>query len=243
MGEAQHYGQPAVGSLSSTQHRLPGGEFDTQDTRYAVNPTGEFTSIEQMSGLVISRVDNQLPVQLGDLPIRIERRYAEPPRSLTRVTTPEAAHQPAIVIGISMKSGRNVVEMGAAVERVMARLRTTLLPPDIALTRVNDLPRQVNTRIVDFQFNLLQGVFIVLGVAFLTMGWRPALIMATAVPLSMIGAFAIVRYLGVELEQFSVASLIIALGMVVDNAIVVSDNAVRLIKIAIGAHPRTRSRL
>jgi multidrug efflux pump subunit AcrB len=62
------------------------------------------------------------------------------------------------------------------------------------------------------------------------MGWRPALIMATAVPLSMIGAFAIVRYLGIELEQFSVASLIIALGMVVDNAIVVSDNAVRLIK-------------
>ena len=54
--------------------------------------------------------------------------------------------------------------------------------------------------------------------------------MATAVPLSMIGAFAIVRYLGIELEQFSVASLIIALGMVVDNAIVVSDNAVRLIK-------------
>ena len=98
------------------------------------------------------------------------------------------------------------------------------------MERVNDLPRQVNTRIVDFQFNLVQGVLIVLGVALLTMGWRPALIMATAVPLSMISTFAVVRYFGIELEQFSIASLVIALGMVVDNAIVVSDNALRLIR-------------
>ncbi|MEA3278435.1 MAG: efflux RND transporter permease subunit, partial [Pseudomonadota bacterium] len=209
---------------------FPGGELDTDDARYAVNPTGEFTSVEQIKGLVIGRVDNHLPVQLGDLPVTIERRYEEPPRSLTRITTPELAHQPSILIGVSMKSGRNLVEMSEAVERVLDRLQTTDLPPDIALSRVNDLPRQVRTRIVDFRFNLLQGVLIVLGVAFLTMGWRPAMIMATAVPLSMIGAFAVVRYLGIELEQFSIASLVIALGMVVDNAIVVSDNAVRLIR-------------
>ena len=134
------------------------------------------------------------------------------------------------MIGVSMKSGSSVVEMSADVDRVIDRLRTSVLPPDIALVRVNDLPRQVNQRIVDFQINLLEGVAIVLVVAFLALGLRPALIMATAVPLSMIGAFAIVRFLGIELEQFSIASLIIALGMVVDNAIVVSDNAVRLIR-------------
>ena len=209
---------------------FPGGEFDTADARYAINPTGEFTSIEQMKGLVIGRVDDRLPVQLGDLPVSIERRYEEPARSLTRITTPEIAHQPAIVIGVSMKSGRNVTQMSSAVDRVIEDLRTGIIPPDVALSRVNDLPRQVNTRIVDFQINLMQGVLIVLGVALLTMGWRPALIMATAVPLSMISAFAVVRYFGIELEQFSIASLVIALGMVVDNAIVVSDNAVRLIR-------------
>ncbi|MCZ6659669.1 MAG: efflux RND transporter permease subunit, partial [Gammaproteobacteria bacterium] len=209
---------------------LPGGEFDTDDARYAVNPTGEFTSIEQMQGLVVGRVDGRLPVQLGDLPISIERRYEEPPRSLARITTPTVQHQPSIMIGISMKAGRNVSEMSTAVDLAIETLRETIIPPDIALTRVNDLPRQVNTRIADFQINLLQGVLIVLGVALLTMGWRPAVIMATAVPLSMIGAFAVVRYLGVELEQFSIASLVIVLGMVVDNAIVVSDNAVQLIR-------------
>ena len=209
---------------------FPGGVLETKDARYAVKPTGEFTSIRQIDELVVGRVDDHLPVQLIDLPVRIERRYEEPPRSLARLTSPEVEHQPSIIIGVSMKSGRNVVEMSDAVDRVIGRLRANILPPDIVLSRVNDLPRQVDRRIRDFQFNLLQGIGIVLAVALVTMGWHPALIMAAAVPLSMISAFAVVRYLGIELEQFSIASLIIALGMVVDNAIVVSDNAVRLVR-------------
>ncbi len=208
----------------------PGGEFDTEDGRYSINPTGEFTSVHQMNELIVGRVDQQLPVRLGDLPVRIDRRYEEPARSMTRLTTPEAPHVSCLVLSISMKSGHNVTDMNRDVDQVIDRLRASFLPPDLKLTRVNDLPRQVDTRIKNFQVNLLQGVAIVLIVALVTMGWRPALIMAAAVPLSMVMAFAVVRSLGVELEQFSIASLIIALGMVVDNAIVVSDNAVRLIR-------------
>ena len=208
----------------------PGGELDTAQARYAINPTGEYTTVNQLNDLVVGRVDGNLPVRLGDLPVSIDRRYEEPPRTLTRLTRPSIAHQPSLVLGISMKSGNNVVEMSQAVNEVISRLREHSLPPDIELTRVNDLPRQVNSRIEDFQTNLLQGIFIVLLVALVAMGWRPALIMAAAVPISMICAFAIVPHFGVQLEQFAIASLIIALGMVVDNAIVVSDNAFRLIR-------------
>ncbi|MEE8233921.1 MAG: efflux RND transporter permease subunit, partial [Gammaproteobacteria bacterium] len=208
----------------------PGGELDTELARYAINPTGEFTSVSQMNDLVVSRVDGNLPVRLGDLPITIDRRYEEPSKSLTRFTTPELPHNSTLVLGISMKSGQNVTKMSIEVNKVLNRLRESYLPPDIKLTRVNDLPRQVNTRIHAFQINLLQGMTIVLGLALIIMGWRPALIMTVAIPISMICAFAVVRYLGIELEQFSIASLIIALGMVVDNAIVVTDNAVRLIR-------------
>ena len=88
----------------------------------------------------------------------------------------------------------------------------------------------MDSRITDFQVNLLQGISIVLLVALAAMGWRPALIMAAAVPLSMLIAIAVVRPLGIELEQFAIASLIIVLGMVVDNAIVISDNVVRLMR-------------
>ena len=209
---------------------VPGGEINTEENRYAVNPGGEFTSIEQMRELIVERVDGTLPVRLGDLPLSIDRRYQEPPPAITQLTQPGAPHQLSLVLGISMKSGRNVTEMDVEVGSALARLRSSFLPPDLMLTRVNDLPRQVSTRIEDFQANLLQGVLIVLGVALVAMGWRAAVIMASAVPLSMIAAFAVARYIGIELEQFSIASLIITLGMVVDNAIVVSDNAVRLMR-------------
>ena len=148
----------------------PGGEFDTEDGRYSINPTGEFTSVHQMNELIVGRVDQQLPVRLGDLPVRIDRRYEEPARSMTRLTTPEAPHVSCLVLSISMKSGHNVTDMNRDVDQVIDHLRTSFLPPDLKLTRVNDLPRQVDTRIKDFQVNPLQGVAIVLIVALLTMG-------------------------------------------------------------------------
>ena len=208
----------------------PGGELDTSRGRYAVTPTGEFSTVAQIKDLVVARRDGVLPVRLGDLPIRIDRRYEEPPKSLTRFSAPGSAHAQCLVLAISMKSGRNVVAMSQAVDEALSRLQIGVLPADLKLTRVNDLPRQVDSRISNFQVNLLQGISIVLLVAFIAMGWRPALIMAAAVPLSMLTAIAIVRPIGIELEQFAIASLIIALGMVVDNAIVISDNVVRLMR-------------
>ena len=208
----------------------PGGELNTPRGRFAVAPTGEFSKVSQIEDLVIAHRSGTSPVRLGDLPIEIDRRYAEPPPSLTYFSTPNISQRPCLVLGISMKSGRNVVEMSEAVEATLSQLSKTFLPPDLKLTRVNDLARQVDTRIEEFQRNLLQGVVIVLIMALIAMGWRPALIMSAAVPLSMLTAIAIVRPLGIELEQFAIASLIIALGLVVDNAIVISDNVVRLIR-------------
>lgn len=208
----------------------PGGELDTKRVRYSITPTGEFSSVADINDLVIAKRDGVIPVRLGDLPISVDRRYLEPARSLARFSSTKTQHQNAIIVAVSMKSGRNVANMSDAVSHAIERLKSDALPPDLNLTRVNDLPRQVSTRITDFQINLLQGVGIVLLVAFLVMGWRPALIMAAAVPLSMLSAIAFVRPLGIELEQFAIASLIIALGLVVDNAVVISDNVVRLLR-------------
>ncbi|MEO0652108.1 MAG: efflux RND transporter permease subunit, partial [Planctomycetota bacterium] len=130
---------------------------------------------------------------------------------------------------ISMKENQNVVQLGADVDALVDRFVGTSLPPDVRVERMNDLPRQVDSLVAGFMESLWQAVAIVLGVALLMMGWRPALVMSTAIPLSMISTIAVVPYFGVELEQFAIASLIIVLGMVVDNAIVVTDNVQRLI--------------
>ena len=209
---------------------IPGGEIHTNRTRNSVAPTGVFTRLADIEGLVIERRPGEPPVRLVDLPLKVDRRYAEPARALTRYSDLERRHAPSLVIGISMKSGQNVIALGKRVEEVLADLKATRLPPDIRLTRVNDLPRQVETRISEFRWNLAQGVVLVLAIALLATGWRAALVMASALPLSMLGSLAVVRYFGVELEQFAIASLIIAIGLVVDNAIVVSDNTIRLMR-------------
>jgi multidrug efflux pump subunit AcrB len=218
-----------AGLLDSRNIVEPGGSLDSAGGRYPVVPSGEFESVGQIASVPIGVSKAGIPIRLGDAPLSIERRYEDPPRRLARFATAEEQPERSIYMMLTMKGGRNVVQMGEDVDALLTRLQTTQLPPDIRLTRVNDLPRQVDGLIKDFVTNLWQAIVIVLVVALLMMGWRPALVMAAAVPLSMVAAIAVVAQLGVELEQFSIASLIIAMGMVVDNAIVVSDNTVRLL--------------
>ena len=226
-------GDELEATLAARNIVASGGEIDTGQARIPVRPTGEFSAVEAMENVIVGLRDGQLPVFLRDLPVRMRRTTEDPPRTRCRVVTmPSGATAGVqaprcILLAIAMKSGKNVVEMGANVKRTVDEVRRTTLPSDIALEVVNDLPRQVDSLVDDFVTNLWQAILIVLGVAFFMMGWRPALVMATAVPLSMISAFSVVRAFGVELEQFSIASLIIALGMIVDNAIVISDNCVR----------------
>jgi len=207
-----------------------GGEVNTDTTRFSVKPSGEFVTVDQMKDVIVASRDEAYPIRLGDLPLQITRDVEDPFRTKFRFQSPDASSDRALLVRVVMKSGSNVVEMGEQVKAAVDELKATSLPPDIELVRINDLPSTVDTLVVDFVNNLGQAIAIVLLVAFLMMGWRPAVIMAAAVPLCMIASILVVSLIGVELEQFSIASLIIALGMLVDNAIVVSDNVLRELK-------------
>ena len=207
-----------------------GGLIETDTARFLVRPTGELLDPDELRGVVLRRGPDGSPVTLADVGLRVRRGFEEPQRNLTRFVSPAAGARPSVLLGVEMKEGRNVVRMGDEIQRALEGLRRDRLPPDVELTVVNDLPRQVDGLVSSFVENLWQAVVIVLVVALLMTGWRAALVMATAVPLCMVSAIAVVNLFGVQLEQFSIASLIIALGMIVDNAIVVSDNALDLIR-------------
>lgn len=207
-----------------------GGSLDTRDGRYPIVPSGEFSTEQQMGEVLVGRLPSGVPIRLKDIAAELRRDYEWPPRHIARFRGQDEAPERCVILSISMKGGRNIVTMGEEIEGSVKSLIGQVVPPDLRVDRVNDLPRQVDTKVQDFVSNLGQSILIVLVVAWLFMGWRPSLVMAAAIPLSMIGAILVVAQMGVELEQFSIASLIIALGMVVDNAIVVSDNIVRLLK-------------
>ncbi|MEM6506090.1 MAG: efflux RND transporter permease subunit [Planctomycetota bacterium] len=205
-----------------------GAVIVTDERRFPVRPTGELFTTDEIGGVPINTVDGERQVTIRDLPFEITRGPEDPRTNGVRFSSPNSRSDRAVLLGITMKEGENIVEMGAKIEQIVRQFSETSLPDDLEITRVNDLPRQVDDLIADFVESLWQAIVIVLGVALVMMGWRPALVMATAIPLCMISALAIVPHLGVELEQFAIASLIIVLGMVVDNAIVVTDNAQRL---------------
>ena len=206
------------------------GEINTPDGRYLVRTTGELTSLDEFGGVVVGTDPNGVPLLLRDLPFRVVRGLQDPISKRVRFLNGEHRAPHAVLLAVEMKDGFNVVQMGEEIDQHLADLRSRRLPPDLEFAKVNDLPRQVDDLVLNFVNNLWQAVVVVLLVAFLMMGWRPAVVMAAAVPLCMITALAVVQLFGVELEQFSIASLIIALGMIVDNAIVVSDQTEMLLR-------------
>lgn len=206
------------------------GQIDTADGRYLVRTTGELKSLEEFGGVVVGTDEQGVPLLLRDLPFKIVRGLQDPISKRVRFLDGDHRAPRAVLLAIEMKDGFNVVQMGTDVDQRLAELRSRRLPPDLDFAKVNDLPRQVDDLVMNFVDNLWQAVLVVLLVAFLMMGWRPAIVMAAAVPLCMITALAVVQFFDVELEQFSIASLIIALGMIVDNAIVVSDQTETLLR-------------
>ena len=206
------------------------GELETPGGRFLLRATGELESLDEFGSVVVGSNEAGRPILLRDLPIRIRRGLVDPIEERVRFIDPDRRVARSVMLGIEMKDGANVVAMGEEVQQRLAALRQRRLPPDLDFAIVNDLPRQVDDLVLNFVNNLWQAILVVLAVALFMMGWRPAVVMAAAVPLCMVAALAVVRLFGVELEQFSIASLIIALGMIVDNAIVVSDQTAALLR-------------
>jgi len=128
----------------------------------------------------------------------------------------------AVLLTGYFKDNLNVVLVGEDVDKIIDSFKSRL-PKDITFDKVLFQPEDIGKSINDFVLNLLEGVLFVVAVVFIGMGMRNAVIVSTAIPVSMISTFIVMRFADIKLHQISIVALIIALGMLVDNAIVVSD--------------------
>lgn len=193
-----------------------GGSVTAGDTRLNLSPTGEFTNVSEIGGVVVGST-NGSEVYLRDV-AEVTRGYADPPPFLLHVDG-----QPAIGVSLTMRKGRNISALGESAKSVLAEIRAEL-PAGARLQVVNDLPRSVERRVGEFFHELQLAVAIIFGVMLLFMGWRSALLVGVLLPLSMLGTFAAMWLTGRDIQQMSIAALIISLALVVDNSIVVLDN-------------------
>ncbi len=194
----------------------------------AVDPTGTFTSVAEIEDLLIIGHSSDQQIYLRDV-ARVQRGYLEPPDNVLRYDG-----RVAIGLGISTVSGGNVVTMGEAVER---RVRELLprTPLGIEFGVISVQSRAVTTAIDGFITSLVQAVAIVIVVLLVFMGLRSGLLIGFVLALTIAGTFIFMKPWEIALERISLGALIIALGMLVDNAIVVVDGM--LVRIRAGMQP------
>ena len=181
-----------------------------------IAPTGTFTSVEDFEDLLILGNDSGKQIYLRDV-ADVRRGYSEPPRNVL-----EFDGHPAIGLGISAAQGGNVVAMGEAIEARMQQLKARI-PLGVEFGVVSLQSEAVTTAINGFLVSLIEAVVIVVIVLLVFMGLRSALIIGAVLTLTILATFIFMSPWGVALERISLGALVIALGMLVDNAIVVVD--------------------
>ena len=187
------------------------GSIDTSGDRVLVRVSGQFSSLEDIRNVPIA-AGGRL-IKLGDV-AAVSRGYEDPPTYTVRHNG-----QQVIMLGVVMTDDGNVVELGSAVEQAMAKIQSEL-PYGVELERVADQPTTVSESVWEFERSLLEALAIVLAVCLLSLGWRAGIVVGLSVPL-VLGVVAVFMLAtGWNLERVSLGSLIIALGLLVDDGII-----------------------
>ena len=203
------------------------GVLVTPTDNLQVRVTGALTTIKNLEEVKLREGANS--VRLGDI-ATITRGYSDPPQDKMRFNGHEV-----IGLGLSMDKGGNIIEMGKGLETTLARIRKEL-PVGIELHRVTDQPRAVTESVSEFVHTLIEAVLIVLAVSFVALGLhtkplrldvRPGLVVALTIPLVLAITFLFMNVFAIDLHKISLGALIIALGLLVDDAIIAVEMMVR----------------
>ncbi len=189
-----------------------------------IHPSGEFASVESIGNVLLTSDERRL-IYLKDI-ANIRRAYRDEPEKLAYVNG-----QPALVIGISMLSGENVVAVGERLAQRVDELEN-IIPVGMDLVQIYNQPVEVDKSVSGFMVNVLEALVIVILVLLVFMGLRTGLIIGAVLLITVAGTLWIMQMFGIELQRVSLGALVIALGMLVDNAIVIAEGM--LVKIRAG---------
>jgi len=204
-------------SLREQNILLPGGRIDMSDVEIIVETQGRFKSVEEIKNVLIPIPGSQSTIPLRDI-ATVRRGYVEPIQNPAYYN----GHQ-AIVLSVFLLRGVDAVTFGERLTKEVKRIEQAL-PWGYVLEFATYQPELIRASVNGMVVNVIESVAIVLGVVMLLLGLRSGLIVGSFIPLVMLFGFLMMYALGIDMERMSLATMIIALGMFVDNAIVVSDD-------------------
>ena len=198
-------------NLAAQNKMIPAGMIETDSDNINLRVTGIFDNVDDIKNLAINAGGKIF--KLGDI-AKVERRYSEP-------TEPQMFFngEPAVGIAVSMEDGGNILELGKDLSETISKIQDEL-PLGLEIHAVSNQPQVVEESIGEFVETLILAIVIVLGVSFMSLGVRTGLVVAGCIPLVLAGTFCFMYILGIDLHKVSLGSLIIALGLLVDDAII-----------------------
>ena len=206
-------------AVRSAAENLPGGHANAGERRFTVRTSGDYESLDAVGSTVVRAVDSRL-IYLSDI-ARI---------SLTESLPSYRAHlngEKAVFLSVVQRKGSQIFRVREGIEQVLSDYRDARLPDDVQMQTVMDQSVSVERQIDGFFDNLNQGLVLVAVLSLVVLGFRPALVVVAAIPLSIFIAIGWLDMTGFGLQQMSIVGLVIALGLLVDNAIVVVENVAR----------------
>ncbi len=214
--------QMVVDRLQSQNGISPSGILEADGERVSLRVSGQFASEESLRDISLSI--NGRFFRLGDV-ATITRGYVDPPTSLFRFNG-----EPAIGLAIGMRANANLTTFGDALKEEMTRIEADL-PIGVGVHLVSDQPRIVEEAVGGFVQALIEAVVIVLIVSFISLGVRAGLVVAVTIPLVLALTFLVMEAQGISLQRISLGALIIALGLLVDDAMIAVEMMVARLEI------------
>lgn len=200
-----------LSTLQSQNVMISAGDVSTDSDRVFLRVSGDFQSLDNIREIGIRAGGNTF--RLGDIG-KVYRGYADPPTTRMRFNG-----QDAIGLAISMKTGGDIIALGKNLKAAFARIERAL-PHGIDIHQVSDQPRVVKESIHDFTRSLGEAVVIVLAVSLFSLGLRTGFVVVVSIPLVLAIVFVAMKASGIDLQKISLGALIIALGLLVDDAII-----------------------
>jgi len=224
--------------LNAQNITLPAGSLNVGSQDLTINPSGLFPDAQAIGNVIVGVSSANSPVYLRDL-VDISRAYQSPPAFLNFLTWRDAGgnwqRSRAISLGINMRSGEQIGLFGQHVQEKLDSIRY-YLPDDLIMVPTSSQPVQVKEQIDLFMDALYEAIVLVVIVSLIGFWeWRSALLMALSIPITLAMTFGTLYVLGIDVQQVSVASLIIALGLLVDDPVVAGDSIKRMLA---EGHPR-----
>jgi len=208
------------GAIANENMSIAGGDLQVDNFRRSIQVVGEFNSMEEIENVIIKNEKLNV-VYLRDI---ADVNFVEEEKE----SYAREYGNPVVTLDIIKRAGENLIEASDQINSILAEAAANDLPPDLNISLTNDQSDQTRTQVEELQNSIIFGVILVVGVLLFFLGLRNALFVGIAIPLSMFMSFMILNAMGITFNVMVLFSLVLALGMLVDNGIVVVENIYRL---------------